>query len=113
HLWLQASTATIDAHRFDEASDERSGILGGHESGAPDSWRFSIDVARAWERAFDDAIAGHTRKIASVETTSMACSTSPRRIRCPMPSSCKPSGIPTAVHPAFPQGNGCWRLAPS
>jgi uncharacterized protein len=64
HLWLQASTATIYAHRFDEANDERSGILGGHESGAPDSWRFSIDVARAWERAFDDAIAGHTRKIA-------------------------------------------------
>jgi uncharacterized protein (TIGR01777 family) len=63
-VWLQASTATIYAHRYDAPNDERSGILGGEEPGAPDSWRFSIEVARAWERAFDDAIVERTRKIA-------------------------------------------------
>jgi uncharacterized protein len=63
-LWLQASTATIYAHRYDDANDERSGILGGQESSAPSSWTFSIDVARAWERAFDDVILKRTRKIA-------------------------------------------------
>lgn len=63
-VWLQASTATIYAHRYDGANDEYSGILGGDEPGAPDSWRFSIDVARAWERAFDEAVTHGTRKVA-------------------------------------------------
>jgi uncharacterized protein (TIGR01777 family) len=48
-VWLQASTATIYAHRYDAANDERSGKLGGEECDAPEAWRFSIDVARAWE----------------------------------------------------------------
>jgi uncharacterized protein len=64
HVWLQASTATIYAHRYDQANDERSGILGGRESTAPSSWQFSIDVARAWECAFDEVILERTRKIA-------------------------------------------------
>ncbi|OFW05627.1 MAG: TIGR01777 family protein [Acidobacteria bacterium RIFCSPLOWO2_02_FULL_67_36] len=63
-VWLQASTATIYAHRYDAPNDERSGILGGDEPNAPDPWRFSIDVARAWERTFNEMIAGRTRKIA-------------------------------------------------
>jgi uncharacterized protein (TIGR01777 family) len=63
-VWLQASTATIYAHRYDAPNDERSGILGGDEPDAPDTWRFSIDVARAWERAFDEAVCRHTRKVA-------------------------------------------------
>jgi uncharacterized protein len=63
-VWLQASTATIYAHRYDRPNDEHSGILGGRESNAPGSWRFSIDVARAWERAFEDAVTDRTRKIA-------------------------------------------------
>jgi uncharacterized protein (TIGR01777 family) len=54
-VWLQASTATIYAHRFDAPNDERTGIIGGGEPGAPTAWRFSIDVARAWERAVDEA----------------------------------------------------------
>jgi NAD dependent epimerase/dehydratase family enzyme len=37
-VWLQASTATIYAHRYDAANDERTGILGGAEPGAPDTW---------------------------------------------------------------------------
>jgi uncharacterized protein len=62
-VWLQASTATIYAHRYDAPNDERSGMLGGRESSAPSSWRFSIDVAQAWERAFDEAVTTATRKI--------------------------------------------------
>jgi uncharacterized protein (TIGR01777 family) len=63
-VWLQASTATIYAHRYDHANDERSGVLGGHEANAPSTWRFSIDVANAWERAFNDAATPRTRKVA-------------------------------------------------
>jgi len=62
-VWLQASTATIYAHRYDAPNDEHTGVLGGGEPDAPDTWRFSIDVARAWERAFDESITPHTRKI--------------------------------------------------
>ncbi len=50
-VWLQASTATIYSHRYDAANDETSGILGGTEKNAPATWRFSIDVAKSWERA--------------------------------------------------------------
>ncbi len=50
-VWLQASTATIYAHRYDAPNDEATGILGGDEPGAPDTWNFSIDVAKSWERA--------------------------------------------------------------
>jgi uncharacterized protein len=63
-LWLQASTATIYSHRFDGPNDERSGVLGGDESNAPEAWRFSIDVALAWERCFHNAITPGTRKVA-------------------------------------------------
>jgi uncharacterized protein (TIGR01777 family) len=62
-VWLQAGTATIYAHRFDAANDEATGILGGGEPGVPDTWRFSIDVATAWERAFDEAVTPRTRKV--------------------------------------------------
>jgi uncharacterized protein (TIGR01777 family) len=64
HVWLQASTATIYAHRYDSPNDEHSGILGGNESDAPRSWRFSIEVARAWEYALEEAMTAKTRKIA-------------------------------------------------
>jgi hypothetical protein len=46
-VWLQASTATIYAHRYDAANDEAHGVLGGAEPGMPDTWRFSIEVAKA------------------------------------------------------------------
>jgi len=55
-VWLQASTATIYEHRFDAPNDEFTGILGGFEPNAPDTWRFSIDVATAWEKAAQDAL---------------------------------------------------------
>ena len=63
-VWLQSSTATLYAHRFDAPNDEATGIIGGDEPGVPDTWRFSIEVARAWERAFDEAPVPHTRKVA-------------------------------------------------
>jgi uncharacterized protein (TIGR01777 family) len=62
-VWLQAGTATIYAHRYDAANDEATGIIGGTEPHAPDTWRFSIEVARAWERALDEARTPHTRKV--------------------------------------------------
>lgn len=63
-VWLQACTATIYAHRYDAPNDEHTGILGGSEAHAPDTWRFSIDVATAWERALDEARTPQTRKVA-------------------------------------------------
>lgn len=63
-VWLQASTATLYAHRYDAPNDEATGVLGGGEPDAPDTWRFSIEVARAWERAFDEAETPATRKVA-------------------------------------------------
>jgi uncharacterized protein (TIGR01777 family) len=63
-VWLQMSTATIYAHRYDVANDEASGILGGDEPDAPASWKFSIDIARAWEQAQLDATTPRTRKVA-------------------------------------------------
>jgi uncharacterized protein (TIGR01777 family) len=63
-LWLNASTATIYRHSLDRAMDEESGELGGNEPGAPDTWNFSIDVAKAWEHAFFSTPTPRTRKIA-------------------------------------------------
>lgn len=56
-VWLQMGTATIYAHRYDAPNDEFTGILGGTEDDAPDTWRFSIQVAKAWEKALEDAVA--------------------------------------------------------
>jgi len=63
-VWLQASTATIYAHRYDAANDEANGIIGGSEPNAPETWRFSIDVVRAWEAALDEAVVPSTRRVA-------------------------------------------------
>lgn len=62
-VWLQASTATIYAHRFDAPNDEATGIIGGHEPDAPASWRFSIEVATAWERAARETAPATTRLV--------------------------------------------------
>jgi uncharacterized protein len=62
-VWLQMSTATIYAHRFDAPNDERKGILGGTEPEAPEEWRFSVDVAKAWEREVDLAVIPGVRKV--------------------------------------------------
>ena len=62
-LWIQMSTATIYAHRYDAANDELTGVIGGAEPGVPETWRFSIDVVTAWEREVDEAVTPGTRKV--------------------------------------------------
>ena len=62
-VWLQASTATLYAHRFDAPNDEATGIIGGSEPNAPDTWRFSIDVVKKWERELNAAATPNTRKV--------------------------------------------------
>ena len=62
-VWLQASTATIYAHRYDAPNDEATGLVGGSERGTPDAWRFSIDVAQSWEQAANEVIVPQTRKV--------------------------------------------------
>src|SRR5215471_14092174 len=63
-VWLQMSTATIYAHRFDAPNDEATGVMGGEEAGVPGYWRTSIDIARAWESAVAEARTPATRKVA-------------------------------------------------
>lgn len=63
-VWLQASTATIYAHRYDAPNDEATGRLGGDEADAPAAWRFSTAVARAWEAELERAATPRTRKVA-------------------------------------------------
>lgn len=62
-VWLQSSTATIYAHRYDVPNDEATGQIGGSEPNVPETWRFSIDVAKAWERAIDGTDTPRTRKL--------------------------------------------------
>jgi uncharacterized protein (TIGR01777 family) len=63
-VWLQMSTATLYAHRFDAANDEVSGLIGGTEPDVPAYWSFSIDVAKAWEQTLQEAGTPRTRKVA-------------------------------------------------
>ncbi len=71
-LWLQASTATIYAHRFDAANDEFTGIFGGDEPDAPPKWNASIEIAKAWERAFFEVETPRTRKVAMRSSMTMS-----------------------------------------
>jgi uncharacterized protein (TIGR01777 family) len=63
-VWLQMSTATIYAHRFDAPNDEATGIIGGSEPDAPASWSFSIEIAKAWEATLFEAKTPATRRVA-------------------------------------------------
>ncbi|TDD88907.1 TIGR01777 family protein [Actinomadura darangshiensis] len=63
-VWLQMSTATIYAHRFDASNDEATGVIGGDESGVPRYWEYSVRIAREWERAQERAETPGTRKVA-------------------------------------------------
>lgn len=51
-LWMNASTATIYRHALDRPMDEETGELGGNELHVPETWKFSIEVAKRWEEAF-------------------------------------------------------------
>lgn len=61
-VWLQAATATIYAHRYDAPNDEATGII--HAEGVPETWRFSLGIAQAWERALAESETPATRKVA-------------------------------------------------
>jgi len=68
-VWLNASTATIYRHAVDRPMDEFTGELGGGEliskyRHAPDTWNFSIGVAKDWEAAFFETPTPRTRKVA-------------------------------------------------
>ena len=62
-VWLNASTATIYRHALNRPMDEATGELGGGEPGAPDTWNFSIEVAKAWEAAFFSVETPGTRQV--------------------------------------------------
>ena len=61
---MNASTATIYRHALDRPMDEDTGEFGGSEAGAPDTWAFSIEVAKNWEDAFFSSTTMRTRKVA-------------------------------------------------
>ncbi|UOB07744.1 DUF1731 domain-containing protein [Streptomyces sp. HP-A2021] len=63
-VWLQMSTATVYAHRYDAPNDEATGVIGGTEPGAPGYWAYSVDIAKAWEREQETAATPRTRKVA-------------------------------------------------
>lgn len=61
--WLQMSTATIYRHCFDRDNDEYHGELGGNEADAPETWHFSVNVAKAWETEADCWVRGDVRLV--------------------------------------------------
>lgn len=63
-LWLQMSTATIYAHRFDAPNDEATGIIGGNEPDVPGYWGYSVEIAKNWEKTLNEANTPSTRRIA-------------------------------------------------
>lgn len=62
-VWLQASTATIYEHTYGEPNGE-DGLIGGTEEGVPTYWAFSVEIARRWEAAQQEADTPTTRKVA-------------------------------------------------
>lgn len=59
-VWLNSSTATIYRHSLNREMDESGEI--GSTPAAKDA--FSVEVATRWERAFEEAVAPRTRKVA-------------------------------------------------
>lgn len=59
-VWLNSSTATIYRDARDHAQDELTGEIGAKNH----RWKFSIDVATAWERTFFEALTPGVRKVA-------------------------------------------------
>jgi uncharacterized protein (TIGR01777 family) len=62
-VWLNSSTATIYAHRYDAANDEATGLFESREPDARADWKFSVEVAKAWERTAEEALTPGTRKV--------------------------------------------------
>jgi uncharacterized protein (TIGR01777 family) len=62
-VWLQSSTSTIYSHRYDAPNDEHTGVIASDEGDTLAEWRFSIEVAQAWEGTMDQAVTPQTRKV--------------------------------------------------
>ncbi|MEH0532977.1 TIGR01777 family oxidoreductase [Streptomyces stelliscabiei] len=77
-VWLQMSTATVYAHRSDAPNDEATGVVGGTEPGVPECWAYSVEIAKAWEQAQQQAETPTTRKIAL--RSAMVMSPDPGRV---------------------------------
>ncbi len=60
-VWINLATATIYKHTYGVANDELGGVIGASPE-VRDA--FSIEVAKAWEKAFDGADVSGTRKMA-------------------------------------------------
>ncbi|MEO7300723.1 MAG: TIGR01777 family oxidoreductase [Verrucomicrobiota bacterium] len=60
-VWLNSSTATVYKHTFGEPHDESSRKM---DSATHAKDAFSVEVAQAWERALNEAVTSHTRKVA-------------------------------------------------
>lgn len=60
-VWLNASTATIYKHTFDQPMTEATGVI---EATPEAKDAFSIQVALAWERELNNATTADTRKVA-------------------------------------------------
>lgn len=63
-VWLQMSTATIYPHRYDAPNDEAGGMQARPAADKRPEWRFSVEVASAWERALEEAPPAPTRRVA-------------------------------------------------
>lgn len=63
-VWLQSSTATIYSHSVERANDEFTGTIDQDEPGANPSWKYSVQVAKNWEKTLDEADTPNTRKVA-------------------------------------------------
>jgi uncharacterized protein len=98
-VWLQMSTATIYAHRFDAPNDEVSGHIGGGERDVPAYWRTSIDIAKAWEATMHAASTPATRKVALRTAMVMSAEAGGFRsesswLRCGVPGGHGPDSLP-------------------
>ncbi|MEY2409887.1 MAG: uncharacterized protein QOF48_2557 [Verrucomicrobiota bacterium] len=60
-VWLNSSTATIYKHTHGSANDEAGGQIGSTPEARD---KFSVEVAVAWERVFEEAPTPATRKVA-------------------------------------------------
>lgn len=60
-VWLQASSATLYRHRYDAGNDEATGQIDPAGPDQPSTWRFSVEVVKAWEAAAAEVALPATR----------------------------------------------------
>lgn len=62
-VWLQSSTATIYDHTLDHPNDEVTGVINDQRTGAQQSWNFSVQIGKAWERTAQEHCPSSTRLV--------------------------------------------------